>query len=1198
MPKDVIVGTESHSAILRGVNSLADAVKVNLGPKGRNVIINKMDSSPIVTKDGVTVTREIELGDPFENMGARMVREIATKTSDIAGGGTTTATVLAQAMYREGVRTLAAGANPIAVKRGMDKAIHQIAGAIDRETGAHLSGELDRISISIPDEMVSQVGTISANNDQEIGTIIANALKKVGKDGAITVEESQSLASSLDVVAGVQFDQGYISPYFVTDPERKAATLDDPYILLVDKTLSAMKDLLPVVESVAKNGKSFLIVAEDVIGEALATLVVNKLRGTLQVAAVKAPGFGERRKATLDDLAVLTGASAIGEEHGIKLENVKLSDLGRARRAVVDQDRTIIIQGRGTDKEIGGRIDQIRRDIEKSTSDYERERLRDRLARVAGSVAVIKVGGETETDIKEKTMRVENAVKATRAAVDEGVVPGGGVALSRCSLVLDKLQVEGDERAGVNIVRFALNEPLRQIAANAGAESALVLSKVLGEKHPHFGFNAISGEIEDLVSAGVMDPTKVVRTALLNAGSMVGLMLTRDAMIGEVPELNETGLDSFEQQRERTAGEAPPPKSLIPHRGEAKPPDPPKPIGRVSPPLPPGSERPLSPRGEPQRYTDVSIYLDHLYQSDLPEATQLEDELPLVELQKYTLEVAIRSERRGIDAKKKSRRPIKNPREREEDVKVFIVARSRMACIDIAEEFDRVMWPYNTDSDSALFHLKIKDLGGKLKEQGYIEIQLYDSSLDLLDIVQARVTVVRANTKTFKGVPARHLRWPNKQKGIERIEPNTPQRALSIRVHPAEGGYRFEFLFVRQNTEILIPFFRHISQRDLDELLRRVRDFWTKLVIRNYADQLSVTQPTFAGYLNELAQLGMDAWSHLFGTRYSDMAGASEKVGELLTSLDLGPARHVQITYFGTAESDFVFPWSILYPPADDGPPVNPMQFWGARYQIEQVKEGARKDQLTSEPVEIIFALDQAFDNADAQAELLKQYETKANHKLTVTDPISTEQDLFKELIRKPSAHFAYFYCHGYASTQTSALRPDGVAQIKKEIEGLKESSPERKALETLLSLTAKMSDESWIYIGGSEIKESKLRRQGFFKVRRPIVFLNMCQSADLVPSMSTGFIRTFLDHNASAVVGTESPMTAVFANAFAKHVLDELFAGEDIGTALWKARVHFLSQVRNPLGLAYTLYGRATARIGTGMILTASESSLENKSN
>ncbi|MGB0012034.1 MAG: chaperonin GroEL [Candidatus Sulfotelmatobacter sp.] len=539
MAKQIVHGEESRQAILRGVNLLADAVKVTLGPKGRNVVIEKKFGSPTITKDGVTVAKEIELKDGLENMGAQMVREVASKTSDVAGDGTTTATVLAQAIYREGVKTVAAGANPMAMKRGIEKAVSLVCGAYDKKTGERAKGELDKFSKPVSGEMIAQVGTISANNDETIGHIIAEAMKKVGKDGVITVEESKTLETQLEVVEGMQFDRGYLSPYFVTDPERMEVALENAYILINEKKISSMKDLLPLLEQIAKSGKPLVIIAEDVEGEALATLVVNKLRGTLQVAAVKAPGFGDRRKAMLQDIAIITGGKAITEDLGIKLENVQISDLGQAKKITIDKDNTTIVEGKGKHSEIEGRVKEIRSQVEKTTSDYDREKLQERLAKLVGGVAVIKVGAATETEMKEKKARVEDAMHATRAAVEEGIVPGGGVALARCAAALDKLKLEGDEQIGVNIVKRAIQEPLRQIVENAGQEGAVVLGKVLDSKDPNYGYNALNDDYEDLVKAGVLDPTKVVRTALTNAGSIAALMLTTEALVAEIPEKKE-----------------------------------------------------------------------------------------------------------------------------------------------------------------------------------------------------------------------------------------------------------------------------------------------------------------------------------------------------------------------------------------------------------------------------------------------------------------------------------------------------------------------------------------------------------------------------------------------------------------------------------------------------------------------------------
>jgi len=524
MAKQIIYGEQSRQAILRGVNALADAVKVTLGPKGRNVVLDKKFGSPLITKDGVTVAKEIELKNPLENMGAQMVREVASKTSDIAGDGTTTATVLAQAIYREGSKNVAAGANPMELKRGIEHAVTVVIESIKK------------LSKPVKGNMIAQVGTISANNDRAIGTIIAEAMEKVGKDGVITVEEAKTLETSLEVVEGMQFDRGYLSPYFVTDPERMEVVLENPIILIHEKKISSMKDLLPVLEQVARMGRPLLIIAEDVDGEALATLVVNKLRGTLSAAAVKAPGFGDRRKAMLEDIAILTGGRAITEDLGIKLENIKVEDLGQAKKITIDKDTTTIVEGNGTSQAIEGRVKQLRAQVEDTTSDYDREKLQERLAKIVGGVAVIKVGAATETEMKEKKARVEDAMHATKAAVEEGIVPGGGVALLRAVKALNKVKLEGDQQIGVNLVKRAIEDPMRWIANNAGVEGSIVVQKVLESKDEEWGFNAQEERYENLVHAGVIDPAKVVRTALQNASSIASLLLTTEAMVAEIPE--------------------------------------------------------------------------------------------------------------------------------------------------------------------------------------------------------------------------------------------------------------------------------------------------------------------------------------------------------------------------------------------------------------------------------------------------------------------------------------------------------------------------------------------------------------------------------------------------------------------------------------------------------------------------------------
>jgi chaperonin GroEL len=533
--KELTFNTDARAALKKGVDKLAEAVKVTLGPKGRNVVIDRKFGSPLITKDGVTVAKEIELEDAIENMGAQMVKEVATKTSDLAGDGTTTATVLAQAIFREGLKNVTAGANPMALKRGIDKAVEKVI------------EELKALSVPTAGKKeIAQVGTISANSDEEIGNLIAEAMEKVGKDGVITVEEAKGLETTLETVEGMQFDRGYVSPYFVTDPDRMEAVLDDALILIHDKKVSTMKDLLPILEKVAQQGRPLLIIAEDVEGEALATLVVNRLRGTLRVCAVKAPGFGDRRKAMLQDLAVLTGGQVISEEVGFKLENAVVSDLGRAKRIVVDKDNTTIVDGAGEHTAIEGRIKEIRAAIDKTTSDYDREKLQERLAKMAGGVAVINVGAATETAMKEKKARVEDALHATRAAVEEGIVPGGGVALLRAQAALKGMQLDdSDEQIGVRIIERALEEPIRQISYNAGVEGSIVVQKVRDSKEANYGYNARTDEYEDLVAAGVIDPTKVTRTALQNASSIAGLLLTTEAVVTEKPESKSGGAPSM-----------------------------------------------------------------------------------------------------------------------------------------------------------------------------------------------------------------------------------------------------------------------------------------------------------------------------------------------------------------------------------------------------------------------------------------------------------------------------------------------------------------------------------------------------------------------------------------------------------------------------------------------------------------------------
>ncbi len=525
MAKQILFEEEARQAILRGVKTLADAVKVTLGPKGRNVVIEKKFGSPTITKDGVTVAKEVELADPNENVGAQLVKEVASKTSDVAGDGTTTATVLAESIYREGLRNVAAGSNPMLLKRGIDKAVEAVV------------EELKKMSKEVSDRKeIAQVASIAANNDESIGSIIADAMEKVGKDGVITVEEAKGLETTLEVVEGLQFDRGYLSPYFITDPERMEAVLENPLILIYEKKISAVKDLLPLLEKVVQLGRPLLIIAEDVEGEALATLVVNKLKGVLNCAAVKAPGFGDRRKAMLEDIAIVTGGRFISEDLGIKLENVTVQDLGQARKVVIDKENTTIVEGAGKKEDIVARMNQIKRQIEETTSDYDREKLQERLAKIAGGVAVIRVGAATEAEMKEKKARVEDALHATRAAVEEGIVPGGGVALIRAAKAIDELQLEGDEKIGAAIVKKALDEPAKMIAENAGEEGSVIVERIKSFDNPNMGYNALTGEFVDMIEAGIIDPTKVTRTALQNAASVASVMLTTESIVTEIPE--------------------------------------------------------------------------------------------------------------------------------------------------------------------------------------------------------------------------------------------------------------------------------------------------------------------------------------------------------------------------------------------------------------------------------------------------------------------------------------------------------------------------------------------------------------------------------------------------------------------------------------------------------------------------------------
>jgi chaperonin GroEL len=1173
-----VFGDKARAALLRGINVLADAVKATLGPKGRNVIINRKFGSPVITKDGVTVAKEIDLGDHLENMGAQMVREVASKTSDVAGDGTTTATVLAQAIYRDGLKSVAAGANPMALKRGIDRAVAVICGTIDKE-GNRTKGFLDSLSKPVSGDMIAQVGTISANNDETIGRIIAEAMKRVGKDGVITVEESRTMETSLEVVEGMQFDRGYLSPYFVTDPERMEAILDDALILINEKKISALKDLLPILEQVAKAGRPLLIIAEDVDGEALATLVVNKLRGTLQVCAVKAPSFGDRRKAMLQDIAILTDGKAIMEDLGIKLTNIELSDLGRAKKITVDKDNTTIVEGKGKGAEIEHRVREVRSQVEKTTSDYDREKLQERLAKLVGGVAVIKVGAATETEMKEKKARVEDAMHATRGAVEEGIVPGGGVALVRCVSALDKLELKGDQQIGINIVRRAIQEPLRIIAENAGEEGTVVLGKILETKQPNFGFNAVTGQYEDLLKAGVLDATKVVRTALQNAASIAALMLTTEALIADIPvatkrspaqRITESSPYFYNESRKSRMGAGP---SGLP--------EPPDDRGSL---LPPGGPPEGRDTIEPARYTDLTIYAGHHFRGEVPDKKlRLEDNEPLVAERRYTLEVAIRLIRTGIDSHTTSPRQVQNPRLDKEDLPVFVRVKPLGDWISIEEPFTTISWPYNADSERALFRLSVAPVERGKTRQGDVEVRLYSGALDLLDIVRVFITTVPEGSPTgaILGVPARHLKWPDDKPGNPDIDPNAPPRGLSINVEINGNGYELEFTYRTRGDEIVrVAGGRRITTSDLNRILERVRDFWTDLVLTTYAAQLSVTKSTFQQRLKELADIGMDAWALLFGIRYGSQSGASEAFGDLLANLTLADWTHIQITY-SDRDSGFVFPWNIVYPPAENST-IDPFLFWGTRFQIEQVTSGSKRNSLDSYPIRVLFALDTGFDTSGAQTKFFEERKQKDTDKLLISDPISSRGLFFSELVHSPAVHLLYCYCHGYAWTNSGGLQSDGVQKLTERLDALPENSPDRLLHETWLTLMAKRETESWIYIGEAEIKESELRLKRFFQNRRPIVFLNMCQSATLLPSMSAGLVRVFLDKDATAVLGTECPMTSVFADAFGTFVLSALFEGENIGTALWKARRHFLSsEIRNPLGLAYTLYGRAVAYLG-----------------
>jgi chaperonin GroEL len=1179
---------EARAAILRGVDKVADAVKVTLGPKGREVVIQAKAGSSTVTRDGVTVAGAIEPDDTFENLGARMMRDVALKTSNGAGDGTTTATVLAQAIYRGAAKAVTAGATAAAVREGIDLAVRTAMASID--------------ALATPAEArdLVHVGTISAGNDGEIGRILAEAMGKVGRGGVIMVEDADAAETTLEMVDGMRFDRGYLLPFFATDMETMEAVFENARILLCETKISSLRGLLPVLDQAAREGRPLLIVAEEVEGDALAALVVRKMRGTLRVAAVKAPGFGDGRKAVLEDLAVLTGGRVIAEDPGTSLEEVIWEELGEARKVVITMDDTTVVTGASTAERraaIAGRVELIRGQIADASSDHDRERLEERLAVLAGGLAVIRVGAATEAARKVRKARVQGALRATRAAVEEGVVAGGGVALLLATAAVERIEAAGDLKVGVGIVRRALEEPARQIARNARRQGWAVTRRVLASGSK-LGFNAATGNFEDLVAAGVIDPAKVTKTALLSASTIADLLLIDEAPAAVVPAspalagtyLDEGNPSAFEKfapapggTRGRPAGDWP----------REPPPPPPLPRSSAPPdldaePAPPDlNGEPAPPDLEAQRYTDLTIYEGHFYPIDLPAPAPPQVKAPL-RAGEYTLEVAIRQARTGIDAEKEAPRSVINPRRAKEPLRIYVLATSHSLEIVFPEPLATLTWPFDSDSDTALLRFEVGDPPPGKITQGTVELSLYDESLDLLDVVELSLAIAPGDLDRLGNPdgPPPHLQYPERKAAPVRPDPEAPQRSLSIKVDAAPDGFRFTYLFSQENRKTVeIPVIRDIREGDLNDLLVRVRNFWTGLVITNYAGQLTVTRSTFERYLDTLRDLGLQAWSLLFGTRYADQKGASERLGELLAAMGLRIDSYVQITYTRSAGS-FIFPWSILYPPAQDAA-VDPMHFWGARYRIEQVSTGPQVNRLLDEPITVLFALDSGFGNSADEEKLLRSYGGAAAGRLRVTGPVSDEATLFGELSHDSPAHLHYFYCHGYAATSTAVLRPDGVQLLRRQIEALPEESAERQALETLLGLTARMNDESWMFIGGAEIRESKLKRQPFFTRRRPIVFLNMCQSADLLPSMSSGLVRVFLDHNASAVVGTESPMTAVFAHAFAEVFLGSLFGGDDVGTALLKARRHFLGEDRrNPLGLAYTLYGRATASLGSGPVI------------
>jgi chaperonin GroEL len=1298
MDEKVLDNDALHAAILDGMQQSVEAAKLTLGPTGRNTIV---DEQP----------RRV---DPLENIGAQMVREVASNTFKVAGDGTSTAMILAQAIYRGAVQAIADGDDQVALERGIDKTVKAIVGVRDKH-GVLRGGALELFSSPVWNDMVLQIATHNAHSDTQIGGIITEAIFRVGKDGVILVEDSRSLETRIISVEGMQFEGGYASPYFITDAGRTDAVLDDPYLLLYAGTIPPFQNLRPLLDQVARTRRPLLILPLNLEPETLAMLVVNKLRGIMSVAVVKAPA-GEGGEELLRDVAALTRGRVIRHQPANALEDVVISDLGEASRVVITRDNTTILEGAGRSEDIAPHTEQISSQNLGTAPDVEREVRLKRVKALPDEIAVIQVGAATEIEMDERRAQVEYALRTTRAAIAEGVVPGGGVALVRCLATVDRVLagLEGAEKQGAEIVSKAIQQPLIQIAQNAGLDGPTVLDRVLEHANLFFGFNAQTGLFEDLRVAGILDSLKVVRTALANASDAASQMLNVAASLGQASEgearavLPSTGkiipeppkeefnpykkvslvVDKYfgapaREERWALADEwsagAPPdtrgsflehPSSgesvpiadhdgFADHRSDGggssedfvyrndayvgdaeegessadqtsdedesngssdapsfgagpdpapeRPPEAP-PVESQPPPPPESGSQPTvgspepqppskaPPASEPGRYTDVAVYNGCVFAADLPQATKLADDVPLVANREYTLEVAIRLHRVGVDAARPAPHPVLSPRQNTENLVVYVLAQPSWSGIKIAEPFAPIIWPFDHDSDSAVFHLDVKDATSDVC-QGSIDVRLYSAKLDLLDLVRIELTVVR-KSNVLQSVPPRSLTWGEEEQGPLEIQPSSPTRALSIHVRPIFQGYELTFLLpASDGTQIEIPVTRSLSKDDLGVLLTRVRDFWTELSIKSYATRLTVSQPTFNLYLQRLRDLGCQAWTLLFGDRFGDQQGASETLGGLLAATPLADGSIVQITY-EAAINDFVFPWSILVPPGEDTDTVDISQFWGVRYQIEQVTKGPREEQLTQEPISVIFALDPGFGSSAGQQQIFDDYQAASPGRVSVTKPISTEADLFIELKRNPAAHLLYFYCHGYTSAGGGPLRPDGVQQLKQCIESLPEESPERKAQETLFNLLTRMGDESWIFIGSSEIRESRLRQQPFFqKPKRPIVFLNMCQSAALMPSISTGFARLFLDHSASAVVGTESPITSVFADAFGKFVLDELFAGASVGAALFNARRYFIGKdQRNPLGLAYTLYGRGTAKLGLGPILPAARpSALDN---